>query len=74
MWGHGPVDATKRLETISLSELEANGVTEAVVIGCRDFYAEAIIHGRGRQTAPIRKQLMEKCLTLLHAGKGGVDD
>lgn len=71
MWGHGPVDAAKRLETISLSELKGNGVTEAIVTGCRDFYADTIIHGRGGQTAPIRKQLMEKCWTLLHAGKRG---
>ena len=71
MWGHGPDDAAKRLETISLSELETNGVTEAVVIGCRDFYAEAILRGQGGQTAQVRKQLMDRCLALLHAGKGG---
>ncbi len=71
MWGHGPIDATKRLETINLSELEANGVTEAVVIGCRDFYAEAILREQGSQTAQVRKQLMERCLDLLHAENGG---
>ena len=71
MWGHGADDAAKRLATISLSELESRGVTESIVIGCRDFYVEAIHRGQGGQTAPIRKQLMEKCLALLHAGKGG---
>ena len=74
LWGHGAEDAAKRLETIRLSELEANGVTDAIVIGCRDFYAEAILREQGGQTAQVRKQLMEKCLGLLHAGKRGTND
>ena len=67
MWGHGADDAKKRLETINVSELEANGVTELIVIGCRDFYAEAILRERGRQTAQVRRQLMERCLGLLRS-------
>ena len=63
-----------RLETISLSELEANGVTEAIAIGRRDFYAEAILRKQGGPTAQLRKQLMEKCLGLLHAEKGETND
>ena len=70
MWGHGPEQAAKRLETITLAELIAHGVTADIAAGCRDFYAEAVLRGHGAETAPIRRSLMEKCMELLTSTGG----
>ena len=73
MWGHGAEQAAKRLETITLAELNAHGVTAAIAAGCRDFYAAAVLRGHGADTAPIRKSLMEKCVELLTSNEGGTN-
>ena len=73
MWGDGPGPAAIRLETITLAELEAHGVTAAIAASWRDFYAVTVLRGRGGKTAPIRRSLMEKCVELLTSREGGAN-
>lgn len=65
LWGRGPEDAQRKLETITRHELELMGVDCELARYWRDFYRKAAISGRGGESAELRRQLMERCMELL---------
>jgi RHS repeat-associated protein len=65
-WGIGARAAAQRTASITLSEVQAAGITVSAAQHWLNVYRDAIVRGAGGQTAIERAKLMEKIIGLLN--------